>query len=41
MPIEKREEDLYERVSQIIEYARRIVSRTVNTAMVYAYWRIG
>ena len=35
------EEALYERVVQIIETARAHVSRTVNTAMVHAYWLIG
>ena len=33
--------DLYNRVSQIIEAARGQVARTVNTAMVHAYWLIG
>lgn len=32
---------LYERVSRIIEEARERASRTVNTAMVHAYWHIG
>jgi predicted nuclease of restriction endonuclease-like (RecB) superfamily len=35
------EDALYERVAQIIEAARAHVSRTVNTAMVHAYWMIG
>ena len=35
------EDALYERVAQIIEAARTHVSRTVNTAMVHAYWLIG
>ena len=35
------EEGLYERTSQIIEAARAHVSRTVNTAMVLAYWLVG
>ncbi len=35
------EEALYERVAQIIEAAQAHVSRTVNTAMVHAYWLIG
>ena len=35
------EEALYERVAQIIEAARVHVSRTVDTAMVHAYWLIG
>lgn len=37
-----REHDvLYERVAQIIEAARSQVARTVNTAMVHAYWLVG
>jgi hypothetical protein len=32
---------LYERVAQILEQARGQVARTVNTAMVQAYWLIG
>lgn len=32
---------LFERVSEIIEAARTHVCRTVNTAMVHAYWLIG
>ena len=32
---------LYDRVTQIINAARAHVSRTVNTAMVHAYWLIG
>ena len=35
------EEVLYDRVAQILEQARGQVARTVNTAMVQAYWRIG
>lgn len=35
------EEALYERVAKIIEAARAHVSRTVNTAIVHAYWLIG
>ena len=38
---DRHEERLYERVAQIIETARTHVSRTVNTAMVHAYWMIG
>lgn len=34
-------DDLYERVAQIIEAARSQVARTINTAMVHAYWLIG
>lgn len=32
---------LYDRVAQILEQARSQVARTVNTAMVQAYWLIG
>ncbi len=32
---------LYRRVAQILEQARDQVARTVNTAMVRAYWHIG
>ena len=35
------EDALYDRVAQIIEAARAHVSRTVNSAMVHAYWLIG
>lgn len=35
------EEHLYKRVVAILEEARARVSRTVNTAMVHAYWLIG
>jgi predicted nuclease of restriction endonuclease-like (RecB) superfamily len=35
------EEQLFERVADILEQARGQVSRTVNTAMVNAYWLIG
>jgi predicted nuclease of restriction endonuclease-like (RecB) superfamily len=38
---DRREDVLFERVAQIIEAARSHVSRTVNTAMVHAYWLIG
>lgn len=34
-------EKLYERVSQILEEARRGVARAVNAEMVQAYWLIG
>ncbi len=37
----RHEEALYKRVARIIETARANVSRTVNTAMVHAYWLIG
>ena len=36
-----RERDLYERVAAILEETRGRVARTVNTAMVQAYWHIG
>ena len=35
------DDDLYERVAAILEDARSRVARTVNTAMVHAYWLIG
>lgn len=35
------EDDLYERVARIIDAARGQVARTVNTAVVHAYWLIG
>jgi len=35
------EERLYERIAAILEEARSRVARTVNTAMVHAYWFIG
>jgi predicted nuclease of restriction endonuclease-like (RecB) superfamily len=38
---DRRQDALYQRVAQIIEAARTHVSRTVNTAMVHAYWLIG
>ena len=40
-PDDSREEHLYKRASVIIDVARNEVSRTVNTAMVQAYWLIG
>jgi predicted nuclease of restriction endonuclease-like (RecB) superfamily len=38
---DRREEELLERVAEIIETARGHVTRTVNSAMVHAYWLIG
>jgi predicted nuclease of restriction endonuclease-like (RecB) superfamily len=35
------EEHLYERVAAILDEARSRVARTVNTAMVHAYWFVG
>jgi DUF1016 N-terminal domain len=35
------EEHLYERIASILDEARSRVARTVNTAMVHAYWLIG
>jgi predicted nuclease of restriction endonuclease-like (RecB) superfamily len=35
------EDQLYQRVAQILDEARGQVARTVNTAMVQAYWMIG
>jgi hypothetical protein len=32
---------IFERAVEILEGARRHVSRSVNTAMVHAYWLIG
>jgi hypothetical protein len=34
-------EQLYKRVARILEEARGQVARTVNTAMVHAYWHVG
>ena len=34
-------DDLYQRVAEILEAARSQVARTVNTAMVHAYWLVG
>jgi predicted nuclease of restriction endonuclease-like (RecB) superfamily len=39
--LSREHDDLYERVARIIEAARRQVARTINTAMVHAYWLIG
>ena len=35
------DDDLYERVTAILDEARSRVARTVNTAMVHAHWFIG
>ena len=35
------EHQLYQRIAQILEETRGQVARTVNTAMVHAYWHIG
>ena len=35
------DDELYERVAQILEEARGQVARSVNTAMVQAYWLVG
>jgi hypothetical protein len=35
------DEQLYDRVAQILEQARGQVARTINTAMVQAYWLVG
>lgn len=40
-PAAPTEEQLYERVADILEQARGQVARTVNTAMVNAYWLVG
>ena len=34
-------DDLYQRVAEILEAARSQVARSVNTAMVHAYWLVG
>jgi hypothetical protein len=36
-----REQQLYDRVAAILDQTRSQVSRTVNTAMVHAYWLVG
>jgi predicted nuclease of restriction endonuclease-like (RecB) superfamily len=38
---DRREDALFKRVAEIIEAARGHVARTVNSAMVHAYWLIG
>jgi len=38
---DRRQEELFRRVAEIIEAARGHVARTVNSAMVHAYWLIG
>ncbi len=38
---DRRQEELFKRVTEIIEGARGHVARTVNSAMVQAYWLIG
>lgn len=38
---DRREKELFKRVAEIIEAARGHVARTVNSAMVHAYWLIG
>jgi len=35
------EEHLYERIESILDEARSRVARTINTAMVHAYWLVG
>jgi hypothetical protein len=34
-------ESLFERISEILELARRKVYRAANTEMLYAYWNVG
>jgi predicted nuclease of restriction endonuclease-like (RecB) superfamily len=41
LPSSPSEDALFERVSNILEAARGQVARSVNTAMVHAYWLIG
>jgi hypothetical protein len=38
---DRRDDELFKRVAEIIEAARGHVARTVNSAMVHAYWLIG
>ena len=38
---DKQVDELYARIASIIEQARGTVARTINTAMVQAYWHIG
>jgi len=38
---DRRQEELFKRVAEIIEAARGHVARTVNSAMVQAYWLVG
>jgi hypothetical protein len=40
-PADSSEDALYERIARIIDAARTDVARSVNTAMVHAYWLIG
>ncbi len=40
-PMQRRERELHEQIVQIIEEARQRVARTINTAMVHAYWLVG
>lgn len=37
----REEDNLYRRVAEILDAARTQVARTVNTAMVHAYWHVG
>jgi len=39
--IQHEQDALFDRIAEIIDAARRHVARTVNTAMVHAYWLIG
>src|SRR5262245_36880827 len=34
-------DELFSRVAEILEQARGTVARTINTAMVQAYWQVG
>lgn len=38
---DRHEDDLFQRVAEIIDAARGRIARSVNTAMVHAYWLIG
>lgn len=39
--IQKHEDTLFERISELIEQARRRIKTTVDTAMVYTYFSVG
>lgn len=39
--LERLPDDLFDRIAAIVEAARSNIARSVNTAMVHAYWSIG
>ena len=39
--LNREEDNLYQHVAEILEAARSQVARSVNTAMVHAYWHVG